>query len=550
MIVDVDLHDLLVLLNRDLDLKELEEHLFLLKCEIENVENDMLSIDVNPDRTDMLSVEGIARALKGFIGIEVGAPKYRVFASKWSAIVDPSVNSIRPYLACGILRGVSLTSNLIADFMQFQERLTGTFGRNRKKTSIGLYDLDLITPPIHYRADSPKSIRFVPLEFYDELDAKEILRLHPKGQEFGSILSGLKRYPVLVDAEGQVLSMPPIINSNDLGRITETTENLFVEVTGTHKLTTIQTLNIMITALADRGGRMCSVEIIYPENREKLPSFQLEYRTVPLTYINENIGYSFKADTIKRALKRMRLDCTVQGDDVRVGIPSYRVDILHNIDVVEDVAIGYGFNRIEPTLPTTMTVGQELPLTTLQRTIRDLMVGLNYQEIYNYVLTNTRLLFEKMNQKLQSVVEVSNPKSMEYHVTRNALLPGLLSFLSENTAQELPHRIFELGDVVLIQPKAETRTQTIPYLAAAVVDSQVDLTQLKAELMILLQNLGLKGRVTNTKHPSFIPGRVGYLRIDRKRRGIIGEVHPQVLRNFGIEAPCVAFEFEIDPSWA
>lgn len=550
MIVDVNLNDLLALLDRDLSINELEEHLFLLKCEVENVEDDLLSIDVNPDRTDMLSVEGIARALKGFIEIETGAPKYRVFPSKWRAFVDPSVKSIRPYLACGIIRKVSLTSDLIAEFMQLQERLTGTFGRNRKKTSIGLYDYDLITPPIYYRADPPKSIRFVPLEFYDELDAKEILRLHPKGQEFGAILSGLKRYPVLVDAEGQVLSMPPIINSNDLGRVTETTDNLFIEVTGTHKLTTIQTLNIMITALADRSGRLLSVEIIYPENSEKLPNLQLEYRNVSLAYIHKNIGYSFKAGTIKRALKRMRLDCTVQGDDVRVGIPPYRVDILHDIDIVEDVAIGYGFNRIEPTLPTTMTVGQELPLSTLQRTIRDLMVGLNYQEIYSYVLTNIRLLFEKMNQKRQSVVEVSNPKSMEYHVTRHTLLPGLFAFLSENTAQEFPHRIFELGDVVLVKPNAETRTQTLPYLAAAVVDSQVDLTRFKAELMILLQNLGLKGKVTNTKHSSFIPGRVGYLSIDRKRRGIVGEVHPQVLRNFGIEAPCVAFEFEIDPSWA
>jgi len=550
MIVDVRISDLLHLLGKPITLEELEENLFLLKCELERGVGDLATIEVNPDRTDMLSTEGIARALRGFLEIQTGAPKYRVDHSNWEAIVDSSVAKVRPYLACAIIRNIPLTTELIAELMQFQERLTSTFGRNRKKTSIGLYVLDLIKPPVYYRAAPPDTIRFVPLGFQETMSAKRILQEHPKGQEFGSILEGQPRYPVLVDAAGQVLSLPPIINSNDLGRIVETTRNLFVEVTGTHKLTTLQTLNIMITALAERGGTVSTVQTVYPDHTEHLPDLSLRERDVPLAFVNQMIGYSLDSSTVARCLGRMRMDCAPRGEGIRVGIPGYRVDILHDVDIVEDVAIGYGFNRIEPTLPRTMTIGSELPKTTLLRTIRDLMVGLGYQEIRSYVLTNARVLFEKMNRPAEKVVEIANPKSLEYHLARNSLLPGLLTFLAENTAQELPHRIFEVGDVVLVDAKAETCTRTVAHLAAATADSRVDLTRLKAELFSLLRNLGLSGNVKPAADPSFIEGRFGMVHVGRQGIGVVGEIHPRVLTSFGVEAPCVAFELEIPDEWA
>jgi phenylalanyl-tRNA synthetase beta chain len=261
------------------------------------------------------------------------------------------------------------------------------------------------------------------------------------------------------------------------------------------------------------------------------------------------IGYDFDDTTVTEALSRMRINSSVQANIVDVGIPAYRVDILHDVDIVEDIAIGYGYDRIEPTLPTTMTVGHELPLSRLRRTIRDLMVGLGYQEIRNYVLTNTRVLFEQMNLPAKGAVEIENPKSMEYHLVRNSLLPGILDFLSENTAQELPHRVFEVGDVVVLDKKAETCTQTIPYLSAATVNSRVDITALKAELMTFLGNLGLNGTVKSTTHGSFIDGRVAGVHVERKRIGYLGEIHPMVLQNFGIEAPCVVFELKILEDW-
>ena len=549
MNVDVRINDLLNLIGRDLSMKDLEEHLFLIKCEIDRVADGIATIEVNPDRVDMLSTEGIARALKGFLEVETGAPKFPVKPSKWQAIVDKSVAKVRPYLACGIVRGLNLDDDLIAEFMQLQERLTGTFGRNRKRTSIGLYVLDLITPPVYYRTASPNKIKFVPLEFHEELTAKQILRDHPKGQEFGDIIKSFPKYPLLVDAEDKVLSLPPVINSNDLGRLLVSTKDVFVEVTGTHKLTTLQSLNIVITALAERGGILEEVEVIYPQNRERLPNLTLTQRQVPLPQINKTIGYDFGGPAVVRALKRMRMDAKVVSNTIQVGIPAYRVDILHDVDIIEDVAIGYGYNRIEPELPETMTVGQELPMTTMLRTIRDLMVGLGYQEIANYVLTNTRILFEKMNRPKRPVVEIANPKSMEYHVARHELLPGLLAFLGENTAQELPHRIFELGSIVAVDSEAETCTKTTSHLAAALVNSRVDITAMKAELFTLFENLGLKGKVTKASTPSFIKGRVAHLYIEGHRLGTLGEIHPTVLQNFGIEAPCVSFEFEILADW-
>ncbi len=547
--VDVRVSDLLELIGRNLSLTELEEALFLIKCEIDRVANGVATIEVNPDRVDMLSTEGIARALKGFLEIETGAPKYPVKSSPWQAIVDKSVAKVRPFLACGIVRGLNLDDDLIAEFMQLQERLTSTFGRNRKRTSIGLYVLDLITPPIHYRTATPDSIKFVPLEYHTELTAKQILRNHPKGQEFGGIIKSFPRYPILVDAKEKVLSLPPVINSNDLGRLLVTTKDVFVEVTGTHKQTTLQSLNIIITALAERGGSLEEVEVVYSSHSERLPDLSLTNRDVSLNHINKTIGYNFGGRAVVRALKRMRMAANADQKTVHVGIPAYRVDILHDVDIIEDVAIGYGYDRIEPELPQTMTVGQELPMTTMQRTMRDLMVGLGYQEVTNYVLTNTRVLFDQMNRPQKGVVELSNPKSMEYHVARNSLVPGLLAFLSENTAQELPHRVFELGTVVTLDLRAETLTNTVPHLAAGIVNSRVDITTLKAELFTLLGNLGLTGKVTNASNPSFIKGRVANLLINGQHLGILGEIHPSVLQNFGIEAPCVVFEFQILADW-
>ncbi|MFX0168077.1 MAG: phenylalanine--tRNA ligase subunit beta [Candidatus Hodarchaeota archaeon] len=549
MNVDVRLSDLLQLIGKDLSPDTLEEQLFLLKCEIDQIVNNIATIEVNPDRVDMLSTEGIARALRGFLNIDLGAPSYPVKKTKWQAIVDSSVEKIRPYLACAIVRNIKLDDELIAELMQLQERLTGTFGRNRKRASIGLYALDLITPPIQYKTAPPNQIRFTPLEHDQVMTAKQILREHPKGQEFGPIIQRYPQYPVLIDAKNQVLSLPPIINSNDLGRVVETTANLFVEVTGTHKLTTLQSLNIMIAALADRGGALADVEVVYPNYSERLPDLSLQQREVSLDYIRRMIGYDFDKATVQQALARMRINSTVQANVVKVRIPAYRVDILHDVDIVEDIAIGYGFDRIEPTMPKTMTVGEELPQSRFLRIIRDLMIGLGYQEIRNYALTNKRVLFEQMNLPAKGAVEVANPKSMEYHLVRNSLLPGILDFLSENTAQELPHRVFEAGDVVLIDSKAETCTRTVLHLAAATVSSRVDITSLKAELMTLLTNLGLVGKVTSTTHPSFIDGRVGSLFVERKKIGYLGEVHPVVLHNFGIEAPCVAFELNVLEDW-
>jgi phenylalanyl-tRNA synthetase beta chain len=549
MNVDVRLSDLLALVGRDLSQVELEESLFLLKCEIDNISNDIVTIEVNPDRVDLLSAEGIARALRGFLEIETGAPNYSVRKSDWQAIVDPSVKKVRPFLACGIVKDLQLDDDLIAEFMQLQERLTGTFGRNRKRTSIGLYVLDLITPPVHYRTESPDDIKFVPLEYYTSLTARQILSQHPKGQEFGKIIKAFPKYPVLVDAENKVLSLPPVINSNDLGRLVEDTKDVFVEVTGTHKLTTLQTLNIMITALAERGGTIEDVEVVYTKENERLPNLTLQQRDVSLNYINKIIGYDLDDSSVMNALGRMRMDSSVHGDTVQVKIPAYRMDILHDVDIVEDVAIGYGYDRFESTIPQLMTLGMELPLTTLLRTIRDLMVGLGYQEIHNYVLTNTRVLFEKMNRTMKEVVEIANPKSMEYNVARNALLPGLLAFLGDNTAQELPHNVFEVGDVITLDADAETCTLSTPHLAAASVNSRVDITVLKAELMTLLGNLGLSATVRKTSNISFIKGRVANLFIEGTRVGIMGEIHPAVLKNYGIEAPCVAFELEILADW-
>ncbi len=554
MNVESRIDDLLNLIGKKLSLEELEDALFLIKAEVEKVEGNIIEIEVNPDRQDMLSTEGIARAVRAFLRIDSGLVKYPTKKSGLEAIVKQGLTKIRPYLACSIIKGVETDDELIKEYMHLQEALTATHGRNRKKASIGLYVFDDIEFPLIYGPRKPEDIAFVPLGYEIEMNGPTILTDHEKGVDFGSIISGFKKWPLLYDSKGEVLSLPPIINSNDLGRITTDTHNLFVEVTGTHLPTVNQALNIMTTSLAERNGRVESITVVYPDGTtHETPDFSPEEMMISKDEINKLSGFDLDKTGIIDALGRTGYGAKQRkAGQIEVLIPSYRVDVLHPVDVIEDIAIGYGFDRIEPGMPQTMTTGKAKPVTGLKNKVRDLMVGAGYQEIMSYIMSSPELLNEKVLRDRPLVV-TANPKSREYSVLRNSLLPILLAFASQNQHAEYPQRIFEVGDVAVPDEMMETRIQQIPSVCGLVTDTTVNITDLANEIGFLLRNMGFDSRFAYKKRedPTFIKGRSADILLDDEPVGLFGEVNPKVLSNLELGTPVIAFEIYLprDGQW-
>ncbi len=554
MIVSCRIDSLVGLIGKKLAIKELEDILFLLKAEVERVEGNEIEIEINPDRQDMLSAEGIARAIKAFLGIQKGLPSFPVKKSGKKVIVEKGLAKIRKFISCAIVKGVEINEELLVDYMHLQEALTATHGRNRRKASIGLYVHDDIKYPVRYYPETPSKIVFAPLGYDEEMDGPSILKSHEKGIEFGSIISSFKKWPALADSAGQFLSLPPIINSNDLGRLTTETKNVFVEVTGTHLPTVNQALNIMVTSLGERGGAIESVTIQYPDGSlMETPDLKPLVMKVSRKDIIALTGLELTDEEIIESLTKMCYNARMSSKGIlTIQVPQYRTDILHPVDIIEDVAVGYGFDRIEPTLPATMTVGRLQPLTRLKNRVRDLLVGMKYQEIMSYILSSPEMMQVNANRR-DALVKTGNPKSSDYSVLRNALLPILLDFIAQNQHVDLPQKVFEVGDIVVPSETAETRINQIPSVSGLTTDVSVNLTDLMNEIGFLLRGMGLDGRFkfVPSDNPTFINGRSAVITIDDEPCGLFGEINPEVLENFAIGNPAVGFEIHLprDGQW-
>lgn len=545
MIVESRIDDLLSLIGKKLTIDQLEDTLFLIKAEVEKVEGNIIEIEVNPDRQDMLSTEGIARAVRSFLRLETGLWDYPVKKSGKQILVKPGLSKIRPFICCSIIKGVPADDELIKEYMHLQDALTSTHGRNRKKASIGLYVYDDLQFPVIYGPQKPEKIKFKPLGYEFDMDGPTIMTDHEKGVEFGPIIQHHKKWPLLYDSSDQVLSLPPIINSNDLGRMTTETKNLFVEVTGTHLLTVHQALNIITASLAERGGKIESVTVVYPDgSTEETPNFKPEKTSLSIEDIVTLIGLDLTGEQIVEALERMGYGTKLsKTNQVQVLIPKVRMDILHAVDIIEDIAIGYGFDNLEPAMPQTMTSGKVNPVTRIKNKVRDLMVGIGYHEVMNYVMTSPEILNDKMLRD-QPMITTENPKSRNYSVLRNSLLPILLEFASQNQHADYPQRIFEVGDIAIPDESMETRVNQVPSVCGLVTDVKVNITKLMSEIGFLLRNLGLDDRFEfeSIVSTDFIDGRAARIVIDGEPWGTFGEVSPKILSNFGIGYPVVGFE--------
>jgi len=555
--IDVDCSELERLLGwswQD-DLEKLDWLLAFVKSEVKlyNEQENVASVELkDTGRPDLWSVEGLARTLRGFLELEKGARRYEVGEPAVEVHVDAELKSIRPYICCSVVKGVKLTDKVIRGLMHLQDKLDQTYGRSRQKTSIGIYDFNLISSPLSYAVAEPDGVSFVPLGFEEKMSLAEILERHPKGVEYGHIVKGHKVYPILLDAERKVLSFPPVINSNDLGRVTDETPNVLVEVTGTVHQTVLNTLNLVTLALIDRGGKAYAATVRYPDDafyavkKVVTPDFSSRQMDLNVGYANKILGLQLTGKQMAECLLTAGLGVEkVCGDSVSVLVPCYRVDVMHPVDLVEDIAVAYGYNDIEPLwreLPSTGGVRREQQLLDVAR---EFMVGLGFQEVLNYTLTSPESLFDKMNLEKARIVEVANPKVVTMSCLRSWLLPSLMEFLGSNQSVEFPQKIFELGKVSLLDETRETRTRDEEWLAAATTHPTASFTEIKSCLDAFFMNLGVKWQIKEIVHPSFIEGRVGTATVNGVDVGVLGEVNPQVLEAWKLENPVAAFEINM-----
>ncbi len=520
------------------------------KGDVESLEGDAASIEVkDSNRPDIWSVEGIARALRCQLG--TGRTREIRVAGKsgLKIVIEKRVTPIRPFISTAIVRGLQPSEEALKGWISLQEKLDLTYGRKRKRASIGLYQADMIASPLSYSVAKPDEASFAPLGSETKLSLREIVTNHPKGTEYGDIISRFEEWPILVDGEDKILSLPPVVNSNDLGRITPSTRNILVEVTGTDTETVHSTLKIMVACLAERGGRVYSCVETYPygsPRRVVSPNLSPTLTRLSLSRINGLLGTSLGLKDAARFAEKAGYGVQrVSGDTLHLEIPCYRIDIMHPVDVIEDIAIALDLNKLKPEWPRIWTVGDLSAETIETETLGEIMVGLGFQEVLTYVLTSTEVVSAKMQMESEKAVALLNPKMTTHTVMRNWVLPSLLEFLSRNTHVDYPQKIFEVAASIERGEDASQPVRGERKVVAVTIHAEAGFTEIRSSLDALLQNMGQSFEVKTTEHPSFLSGRCGVIVSAGRDIGIVGEVSPKVLRAWGLNLPAAAFEVNV-----
>jgi phenylalanyl-tRNA synthetase beta chain len=539
--ISFSIKDLQNLVRKKLSIAEVGSLVEYGKGELETFDKETgeVSVDFGDTALPYLwSVEGVARLIKGILDLQKGIPQIKINKGDYKIIVDKSVSQIRPYVAAFVAKGHKVDDYLIKQMVQLQEKLCESYGRRRLKVAIGVYSYDKIKFPIHYKATDPESIKFIPLEFKKEMTQAEILEEHPKGKEYAWILEGQDKYPLLIDSAAQVLSFPPIINSNFTGRVTEGEEHLFVEATGTELEPILLAMNIMAYAFSERGFEIHSVDVQYENKRITTPLLFNEKIKIKKEEIINLLGLELKNAEIKSLLEKAQYDF----NNFTVKIPPYRKDILHPADVIEDLGIMYGYDKIREMPLSSYTIGETSKMVIFRNKVRELLIGLNYQEIASPILTNKKIMYQNMNTEDFGTIELSNFMSETFSCIRTWILPILMELLSKNRHVPYPQKIFEDG---LVTVRKGENVQDYERVAVASANEKADYTEVRQVLDYIITMLNIEYTIEEVDHDSFIPGRVGRVIVNGKKVAFIGEISPIILSNYGIEVPVVGLELNL-----
>jgi phenylalanyl-tRNA synthetase beta chain len=538
-IVSFDYNDFIKLLGHKIPIGKLLDRLPMIGADLDKVDGDEISIEFFPDRPDLASVEGIARASRAFFGFETGLKKYDVEKSDIIMNVDESVKKVRPFVVTALVRNVNMSDELIASLMELQEKLHMGIGRNRKKVAIGVHNFEPVQPPFTYKTVDPDAVEFIPLNKFESMTLNEILDHHEKGVDYAHILKDFDKHPLIVDKNNNVLSYPPIINGS-LTEVTPFTTDLFIDVTGTDRNAINYVINIVTTSLAERGGQIYSTTVKDSDETYLSPNLTPSKRKLLTSYVNNILGTNMEEKEIANCLKKMGYNAIETKDIVNVEIPAWRADILHDIDLVEDVAVGHGYDKFETEFPINLTFGKTLPNYDIYQGLRQIMIGLGFNEVTTFTISNEKDEFKKFGLILSDRVEIENPIGEEFSCLRVGLIPSLLKILSENRHHPLPQQIFELGVVV------NKKFKNQHYLGFVKIDAKANFTECKSLVEAVMRDSGTKCSINNKEHSGFIKGRSASIIINNNEIGFFGELHPKTISNFELEYPIIAFEVQAD----
>jgi phenylalanyl-tRNA synthetase beta chain len=544
--------------KRSVPIERLEDWLMLVKGELKEhvAETGELRIELqDSNRPDLWCCEGIARQIR--IKQEGRLKPYRFVSSKpkqgMRLNVAPGLERVRPYVAACAARGYRVTEDGLAQLIQTQEKLADIYGHKRKTVSIGLYQLHKIRFPVTYELVDPRAARFTPLGMETVMTLSEILMVHPKGLEHGHILAGHESVPILRDAKQEILSFPPIINSREIGEVRAGDDELFVEVTGTDLSMVILALNIFAANLADRGAAIEPIEVLYPHKtplgkRVVTPQDLGRARTIPVHTIEHALGQKLGGQAVKQALRVYGYDVSANNGSVKAKLPPYRQDVMHAMDIVEDVAISRGYADFSPVMPAQFTVGGLSRIEQTADRARSFMVGMGFQEIISNILGSPEQLRDGMRlagTPWGETVEVDNVMSLSFSCLRQWILPSLLRVEAASSRAFYPHRLFEAGDVAIPDHSQELGSRTETILGGIIAHATAHFSEIHSCLDVLFYHLGKEYTLQPLPHPSFLEGRAGAIVVSGHTLGVIGEVHPEVLERWQIGVPVVAFDLNL-----
>ncbi len=515
----------------------LKDKIPMLGTGLEGITKDEINIEIFPNRPDMLSEQGLARAFKSFMGVKTGLHNVKVIKSNEKVVIDSSVTEVRPFTACCIVKNLNFSDENIKSIIQIQEKLHVTYGRNRKKCAIGIYPIEKIKMPIYYKALEPSKIKFKPLGARREMDGSDVLEAY---KDYAYLLEGKKKYPVFIDSAGKILSMPPIINSEETGRVTEKTKDVFIECSGFSYEVVSKCLLMIAAALADMDGDIYSMELVYGKKKIRSPDFTPSLMKLDLKYVNERLGLKLSEKDVAKLLSKMGYGYK----NKKVLVPAYRADILHPIDLVEDIAIAYGYENFVEEIPNVATIGAEAPIEIFKNKLTDILVGYGLIEVNTFNLTSKMNQVNRMNVDL-SVVELANALNEDYNVLRTWLIPSFLEILKNNKHNEYPQEFFGFGDIFKKDESTETGVKEYKRLCCMLCSKEANFTSIKQIFDGLFSSIDVAYEIRAVEHPSFISGRAARISVKGKDVAYIGEINPAVLKNFELEYPVVCFELNI-----
>ena len=540
-VIELNLNRIKKIISGNVTKKRIVDTLPFLGLDIESQDGDKIRIEYSPNRPDYSTDFGIALGLEGLLGIKKGIQKTNIKKQgKFEIKVDPSVSKIRPFVTGVIARNGTIDDETIKQLMNMQEDLHFGIGRKRKKSSIGLHDLDRISFPLNYTT-STRGHSFVPLNSESKHTIDQILSETEVGKNYGWILGDSKNVPIIVDSEGTTISFPPIINAS-VTAVTTKTKNVLVEVTSLDKDAAEDMLSVVVAILQMAGFEIIQLTISGGKNSTpRLNSRKIQYDT---RLTEQILGLNISTSAMASSLKKCRLDAIQKGTKIQCTIPRYRFDVFGPMDIVEEIALGYGIDNLTPKLSPSQKLGEKSLMTKKLEIVSKITVGFGFTEALNSSLTSKKILFDFLNRDSSQMISVIDSKSQEHTILRDTILPGLIENLSKNIHESYPQKLFEVGTVF---SKAKPIHEAI-NLAGVIAYKESNYSEMKSILQSILKTgfkIDSKTKTPKDNVTTFANGRHSDIFVGEKSVGIIGEINSDVLDNFKIRTSVVGFEIKL-----